>query len=206
MNTLARLPELLGLGFLVLFVAAVFTPLSNVLAESVTVPPEIAPADAIVVLAADGVSSSGALSDVSLRRTVVGIDLYQRGLAPLLVFSGGAVERSRSESQIRADMARKFGIPPRGILTSAGAHTTREEAVRVKSLLWPRAARKILLVTHAQHMKRAAAVFEHVGFRVLAAPASEPERHLDPAGRLGLMRATLREIVALVYYRIAGYL
>ncbi len=110
MRTLARVPTLLGLGIIALFVVSAFTPMANVLAQSVAVRPEIAPADAIVVLAAGGASSSGALSDNSLRRAISGIDLYLKGLAPLLVFSGNDPGASRAESRIRAHLARK---PPR---------------------------------------------------------------------------------------------
>ncbi len=183
MRTLARVPTLLGLGVIALFVVSAFTPMANVLAQSVAVHPEIAPADAIVVLAAGGASSSGALSDNSLRRAISGIDLYLKGLAPLLVFSGNDPDA-----------------------TSSGANTTREEAAQVKGLLWPRGVRNILLVTDADHMIRAAPLFTHAGFRVFAVPVNEPEWDLGPGDRLDLLRGTLREIVALLYYKIAGYL
>jgi uncharacterized SAM-binding protein YcdF (DUF218 family) len=203
MRTVAGVPTLLGLGVIVLFVGSAFTPIANVLAESVAVRTEIAPADAIVVLAAGGASSSGALSDNSLRRAIYGIDLGLKGLAPLLVFSGSHPD---AESSIRAHMAQEFGVSPQRVLTSSGANTTREEAVRLKGLLWPRGVRTILLVTDADHMIRAAPVFTHAGFRVFAAPANEPEWDLAPGDRLDLLRGTLRELVALLYYKVAGYL
>ena len=206
MRTLARVPTLLGFGTIVLFVVSAFTPMANFLAESVAVRPGLAPADAIVVLAAGGASSSGALSDNSLRRALSGIDLYLKGLAPLLVFSGNDPDASRAESRIRAHMAQEFGVSPQRVLTSSGANTTREEAALVKGLLWPRGVRNILLVTDADHMIRAAPVFTHAGFRVFAVPVNEPEWDLGPGDRLDLLRGTLREIVALLYYKIAGYL
>jgi len=206
LRTVARIPTLLGLGIIVLFVVSAFTPMANVLAESVAVRPKVAPADAIVVLAAGGASSTGALSDNSLRRAIYGIDLYLKGLAPLLVFSGNDPDASRAESRIRAHMAQEFGVSPQGVLTSSGANTTREEAAHVKGLLWPRGVRNILLVTDADHMIRAAPVFTHAGFRVFAVPVNEPEWDLGPGDRLDLLRGTLREIVALLYYKIAGYL
>src|SRR2546426_8537764 len=46
----------LGLGVIVLFVSAAFTPLPNLLAECVALAPEPGPADAIVVLAGGGAS------------------------------------------------------------------------------------------------------------------------------------------------------
>jgi hypothetical protein len=55
-------------------------------------------------------------------------------------------------------------------------------------------------------MIRAAPVFTHAGFRVFAVPANEPEWDLGPGDRLDLLRGTLRELVALLYYKGAGYL
>ena len=203
---MTHLPRLLGLGVILLFVVSAFTPMPEFLAESVAVRSHIAPADAIVVLAGGGVSSRGVLSEISLRRALHAIDLYLKGLAPLLVFSGNDPDESRAESRIQADVAQKLGVPRDVILTSSGAHTTREEAARMKSLLWPRGARTIILVTDADHLIRAARLFKHVGFTVLAAPMNEPEPDLEPGSRLALLRRTLREILALFYYRIAGYL
>jgi uncharacterized SAM-binding protein YcdF (DUF218 family) len=55
-------------------------------------------------------------------------------------------------------------------------------------------------------MARAMRVFERVGFDVLPTPWSEV---LDlggmPEDRLSLLRQVAMELVALVYYRVAGY-
>src|SRR2546428_5241232 len=66
----------LGLGVIVLFVSAAFTPLPNLLAECVALAPEPGPADAIVILAGGGAPG--------LHRPGGGILLFRRGPAPLL--------------------------------------------------------------------------------------------------------------------------
>src|SRR2546429_455759 len=90
------------------------------------------PSDAIVVLGG-WVSPSGLLSLESLRRTNRGIDLYRRGLAPVLVLLGGATGGGPTEADVRAEQARLRGVPPDAILTEARARTTREEAFLVKA-------------------------------------------------------------------------
>jgi uncharacterized SAM-binding protein YcdF (DUF218 family) len=202
MHAQSRMLELLGCAVVVLFVIGAFTPIASVVATSLGVTPQIAPADAIVVLAAGRVSSHGTLSDASLRRAVHGVDLVLNGYAPLLVFSGNGPDDSR----VRAALARRYGVPPQGILTFSGARTTADEAARVKTLLGERGARTILLVTDAEHMPRAASVFKHVGFTVLPAPVNEAEWDLEPHGRLSLLHRTARELAAVLYYRAAGYL
>jgi hypothetical protein len=55
-------------------------------------------------------------------------------------------------------------------------------------------------------MRRAMGLVRDAGFEVLAAPVAEVETPTQPEPRLRLLRAALREGLALVYYHIAGYL
>ena len=201
-----RMYRLLGGLSVALFLLVVFTPLPNLLATSLATPPQLTQGEAIVVLGGGGVWPDGTLSNLSLRRALYGIVLQRKGLAPLLVFSGSDRGRHPTELEARVEFARELGISPLAILT-ANATTTREEASRVQALLQPRGIRRILLVTDSQHMKRAQQLFERAGFEVLAAPAddvSNVEEH--PEGRLEVTRRVLEEILARLYYRLAGYL
>lgn len=198
--------RLLGLAGVLLFLAAAFTPLPNLLARSGSTSPRREPAEAIVVLAG-GLQPDGLLSDLSLRRALQGIVLHREGLASLLVFLGEVRGEHPSEASIRAALARQLGISPKVILTEAGARTTREEAARIERLLRPMGVRRILLVTDSQHMARAQGVFERAGFEVLAAEADDfSKAAVGPEERLRLMRRFLQELLARLYYRIAGYL
>jgi len=194
----------LGLATLALFFLAAFTPLPVFLYEMITVPVHIERADAIVVLAGSGVMLSGQLTDSSLRRTVRGIALYRDGLAPLLVLSGA--EGRTSESAARSVLAGKCGVPDTAILASSAGHTTHEEIAALQPLLKARGVRRLILVTDGAHMRRAMGLVRDAGFEVLAAPVSEVETPTRPEPRLRLLRAALRESLALVYYHIAGYL
>jgi uncharacterized SAM-binding protein YcdF (DUF218 family) len=102
-------------------------------------------------------------------------------------------------------LARLHGIPPQAILMEAGAHTTREEAVRVQGLLEPRGARTILLVTNSAHLVRARPLFERAGFDVRPAPSDTFVSPDAPEDRLTLMRGILVELLGWLYYRVAGY-
>jgi uncharacterized SAM-binding protein YcdF (DUF218 family) len=195
----------LGLAGVILFFVSAFTPLPNVVGHRIASPPRLAPADAIVVL---GASLQGdMLGCTSLRETLHGIRLYRRGLAPLLVLSGSSQTEGPSEAEIRAELAREQGVRPEAILLVSDARTTREEAMRVQARIGASGARRILLVTDSQHMRRAQGVFERAGFDVLAAPVDDiPLDASGPEGRLLLTRWILEEWAARVYYRVAGYL
>jgi hypothetical protein len=113
-----RLGRLLGLSAVAVFVLSAFTPLLAAVAALLGGPARLEPADAIVVAARGGVDSDGVLSNASLRRTLHGIALYRRGLAPLLLFSGGHSDRRPDEAATRADLERtsleawEFRRPP----------------------------------------------------------------------------------------------
>lgn len=196
----------LGVVGVALFVASAFSPLPNLLTRWLSIPPRLEPAEAIVVLGG-GLRQDGVPSNASLRRVLHGIVLYRAGLASRLVLLGEARAGGSTEAQVRAELAGRLGISPAAVLTDAGARTTREEAVRVGSLLGPTGVRRILLVTDSLHMARARGVFERAGFEVLAAPADElSSLERNPEKRLQLMRRVLEELLGWLYYRAAGYL
>jgi uncharacterized SAM-binding protein YcdF (DUF218 family) len=191
---------------MLLFVVVIFTPLPNVLAARLVVPPQIEGAEAIVVLGA-GLESPRTLSLLSLRRTVHGIRLYRQGLAAMIVFSGGRSGEEGVEGSVMASLAQELGVPSTAIWTETQSNDTWTEALEVAKLAHPRGIRTILLVTDPFHMRRARAAFERVGFRVL--PAG-PDPSLDDASkpeiRLGLMRQVCQEALARAYYWVRSRL
>ena len=195
-----------GLIGILLLVLSAFTPLPNTLRRWFSIPAQVEPAEAIVVLGA-GIPDDGILGSASLRRALAGMLLYRQGFAPRLLFSGPGRHGKRSEAAVRADLARALGIAPEAILLEDEARTTREEAVRIGARLRALGIRRILLVTDGQHLRRAQPLFERAGLQVLAAPADDvPPTAASAEGRLELMRMTLRELLALLYYRVSGYL
>ena len=199
-----RVCRLLGFAGVAFFLATAFTPLAHLLDLWTAVPPQLVPSEAIVVLA-HGVSPFGILSPESALQTRRALALYKQGLAPLLLFLGGAPAGGEPEADVRAQLARLQGIPSDAILTETRAHTTRDEAALAKRLLQARGVRTILLVTNSAHLMRAQPLFERAGFDVHPAP-SDALSDLDaPEDRLALMREILKELLAWVYYRAAGY-
>jgi uncharacterized SAM-binding protein YcdF (DUF218 family) len=160
-------------------------------------------ADAVVVLGS-GVMPEGELNDNSLRRTVHGIRLLRRGLAPRLVLLGPPYQ-GVVEAEVRARYAADLGVPAEALVVEPGGLSTRDEAALVARRLG--AGRSILLVTGLNHMPRARPVFEHAGLAVAAAPVLEDSaRTARPQARLALARALAQELLARAYYRLRGAL
>jgi len=199
--------RILGGAALASFLIAAFSPAVNILSYWMAPTGRSGPAQAIVVLGSGGIAANGLLTDTSMRGAMEGIMLYRQGLAPLVIFSGSPEGGPNGEAEARAELARACGIPATAIVTSSRAHTTNEEAHEIHALLGPREIRKILLVADTPGMDRATKVFQRVGFDVVPTPWSEV---LDlggfPEDRLGLLRQVAMELVARVYYRVAGYI
>jgi uncharacterized SAM-binding protein YcdF (DUF218 family) len=195
--------RLLGACACAAFVVCAFTPLSDLARDRMRAAPQLEPADAIVVLGAS-VDREGVLNGNSLRRAVEGMLLYRRGLAPVVLFMGAAYS-GPSEAEVRADLARRLGLPVEAVLAESRALTTREEAQRARARLSARGGRRVLLVTGELHVARAAAAFRRAGLTPLAAPVPELSAAHRPEDRLAVMEAVARESLARLYYRIAGF-
>lgn len=93
----------------------------------------------------------------------------QTGL-PLLV-SGGSPEGARPLALAMRDaLERDFGVSVRW--TESASVDTRENALHSRDVLRREKISRIVLVTHAIHMRRAARHFADAGFEVLAAPTA----------------------------------
>jgi uncharacterized SAM-binding protein YcdF (DUF218 family) len=189
-----------GLIALLLFALAAFTPLANLLNIRMAGQAHIVPSDAIVVMGRGGADSDGVLTNRSLRRLLLGVDLYNGALAPVLVLSGSA-----PETEARKALAREMGVPDKAILVSAKARTTREEASEIRRLLLPLGRQRILLVADPIDMPRTRVLMERSGFEVHPVPTASSGPS-TPESRLGLCRDIAIELSAWAYYRLSGAL
>lgn len=141
---------LLGLiGGLTLGILAALSGLVG-LGHYLAVEDPLAPADAIVALSGD----QGA-------RTATAVDLWKRGLAPLIVFAGSSEDpTSISSAEIMKREAVNQGVPADRVLTEPSSATTKENATRVTDLLSASKIKRAILVTSPYHQRRAATLFE----------------------------------------------
>jgi len=178
-------------------------------------------ADAIVVLSGGRIVAPGRarISEwTDADRFFGGVELFQAGKAPLLIFTGGATPgdaQAPLEGTVVAAYAKALGVPPDRMLTTGPVFNTADEARAVADVLQKRqsAHAHILLVTSAFHMPRARRLFEHAGFRVTAFPVdfSHPDGggvsvlHLLPnAGALVQTQTAIREMYGRLFYLLSS--
>ena len=141
-------------------------------------------ADAIVVLSGGRVIAPGAAAVsewTDADRFYGGVELFQAGKAPLLVFTGGWTPwepKAKPEGEVLIEYAKALGVPGKSMVTTGAVVNTAEEAQAVALLLAQRNAigngqvsrPHILLVTSAFHMPRAQRLFERAGLDVAPFP------------------------------------
>ncbi len=94
----------------------------------------------------------------------------QRNLQLPLPVSGGNPlgSTTTAAAQMRAVLAEDFNVPVRWM--EAQSVNTYESAFKVFDMLRPESVARVVLVTHAAHMRRATLVFEYAGFQITPAP------------------------------------
>ena len=160
-------------------------------------PDPLSPADAILVL---GGESSG------FQRTWHALSLYERGYAPIVVFSGGTLADAGiacSSAGLSLEAAQELGLPAGAAVILDGAQSTYDEAVNLRSLIQERGWDSVIVVTDLFHTRRAGRTFRALLPDVHIIVSAAPDPRYDPAGwwrtEHGLV-AVVNEIIKLAYY------
>jgi uncharacterized SAM-binding protein YcdF (DUF218 family) len=167
--------------------------------------------DAVIALSA-GVKSDSALNTVAADRLISALELMRDGRGRRLLTTRQREEKN--ERMIVSDLDQRRLISLASLASTwtvvDSVHTTRDEAVRSAALLLPTGARSIIVVTSPMHTRRACAVFEAVGFRVVCRASRERDFVTDhPIGnrdRLAAVRAYGYEVMGMIKYRAKGWL
>jgi uncharacterized SAM-binding protein YcdF (DUF218 family) len=150
--------------------------------------------DAIVVCGCR-VKPDGEPSPSLARRARYAAALYRRGLAPVLVTTGGVGTHPPSEARAAAAIARAEGVPEDAIVLEERSTSTEENAREAAKLV---DARRVIVVTDAYHAFRAERVFRRYFDHAVAVGTAG-----SPSVRA---RGALREVTAVTAYALLGRL
>ena len=93
-------------------------------------------------------------------RTEEAVRLYKAGYAPLIVFSGAALDpNSPSNARAMANAAMADGVPESAIRLDETSVNTRQNAANVASITEAEHVQSIILVTSPYHQRRALITF-----------------------------------------------
>ena len=158
---------------------------------------EAQPADAIVVFGA--AEYAGRPSPVYRARLDHAYTLFQRGLAPLIITTGGqGGDPHFSEGGVGHDYLRSRGIPEKNLIAETQSDDTADSAARVAVILKVNGKRTCLAVSDDYHIFRIKRMLEAQGLVVYGAP--RPEAH--PHARFDWMIVVLKEVLSYTLWRM----
>lgn len=155
----------------------------------------VAPADVIIVLGA-GTRPDGSPTRAQTRRVRHGVALYQKGVAPWLLCTGGYTNNHPgSEAQTCVDIALSMGVPSSAILREDVSMTTIENVIEARKLMQTYSLHNAVIVSDNYHLFRAEWLFRSYGVSVVSSPAQASE---GPIPWFSGLWGSYREVGALV--------
>jgi uncharacterized SAM-binding protein YcdF (DUF218 family) len=138
---------------------------------------EIHPADAIVVFGA--AEYSGRPSPVLRARLDHALDVFHRGVAPVVITTGGAAaDPTFSEGGVGRDYLMRHGVPERSLIAETQGRDTAESAMRVGVIMRANGLHSCVAVSDAYHVFRIRKLLEHEGVApVYVAPRPDSRPH-----------------------------
>jgi uncharacterized SAM-binding protein YcdF (DUF218 family) len=158
-------------------------------------------ADAIVVLGA--AQYNGTPSPLFEARLEHAVRLYQNGIAPVLVVTGGKgrPEDVTTEAATARAYALAHGVPDEAILVEDESRTTLEQLETVGRMLRDRGLGTAVLVSDRTHMLRSLRIARDQGFEAYGSPTTTSPTESSPVEQL---KDTIHEIGGLGLYFVAG--
>jgi uncharacterized SAM-binding protein YcdF (DUF218 family) len=129
---------------------------------------QAAPSDAIGVLGA--AEYDGRPSPVFRARLDHARDLYNRGIAPLIITLGGTGGDQYSEGAVGREYLMSLGIPESAIIAETVSRDTEESARRIAVIARANGLRRLVVVSDGTHLFRIHEICAAEGLDVLTSP------------------------------------
>jgi len=133
---------------------------------------QAAPADAIGVLGA--AEYDGRPSPVYRARLDHALELYHRGIAPLIITLGGPGGDQFTEGFVGEEYLISKGVPEQAIIAETESRNTEESALRIAVIARANGLHRLVVVSDDTHMFRIHAICAAEGLDVLTSPRPRP--------------------------------
>ena len=154
-------------------------------------------ADAIVVFGA--AEYSGRPSPVLRKRLDHGYELFQKGLAPIVITTGGfGSDPEFSEGGVGHDYLLRKGIPEVNLIAETQGSDTAQSADRVAVILRTNNMHTVIAVSDAYHIFRVKQLMEAEGFQVYGSPRPDSR----PRTAWGKVEGLLRESLSYALWKL----
>jgi uncharacterized SAM-binding protein YcdF (DUF218 family) len=157
------------------------------------------PSQAIVVLGA--AQYDGRPSDVFRARLDHAADLYEDGIAPTIVVTGGKQEGDRfTEATAGAEYLHSRGVPDSAILRETTSHSSWESLSASANFLEARGMTRVVLVSDPFHSLRIESIADDLGLDAATSPT-----RTSPIGGIGEWWRFVTETLRVAVGRVIGF-
>lgn len=133
-------------------------------------------ADVIAIFGA--AEYAGRPSPVYRARLDHAYELFEKGMAPVVITTGGAAQDPDfSEGGVGRDYLLRRGVPERALIAETQGSDTAQSAARVANIMRANGMHSCIAVSDAYHVFRIRALLEHEGVQVELAPRPESRPH-----------------------------
>ncbi|HVN92612.1 MAG TPA: YdcF family protein [Terracidiphilus sp.] len=157
---------------------------------------QAAPADAIGVLGA--AEYDGRPSPVFRVRLDHALELYHRGIAPLIITLGGPGGDQYTEGSVGAEYLISRGVPEPDIIAETESRNTEESARRIAVIARVNGIHRLVIVSDDTHMFRIHAICTAEGLDVLTSPRPRPAQQ----DRMLKAERIAHEILSYTFWRL----
>ncbi len=129
------------------------------------------------------------------------IDLFHRGEAPVIVFTGGYGDRmTHAESEVARSYAVSKGVSKMAILVETQSRTTQQNLAEAKKLMDSAGLLSAIIVSDPLHLKRASMMAKDLGISAVTSP-TPTSRYRSLKTKLGFL---FREVYFYHHYLVTG--
>jgi len=157
---------------------------------------QAAPSDAIAVFGA--AEYDGRPSPVYRARLNHALDLYHRGIAPLIITLGGNGGDQYNEGAVGRDYLVGMGVRSQDIIAETQSRSTTESASRIAVIARANGLHRLVIVSDGTHLFRIHAICSSEGLDVLTSP--RPTVSLE--GSSGEAERIVHEILSYTAWRL----
>ena len=158
---------------------------------------ETRPANAIVVLGA--AEYAGRPSPVFRARLDHALGLYHRGIAPIMITTGGKGDDPQfSEGGVGRKYLIEHGVPDEAIIAETQSDNTDESTERVAIIMQKNGMKSCVVVSDGYHLYRAKQMLGRYGLQAYGAPRPQPR----PQSRWQRAALVLREVLSYTLWRL----
>jgi len=156
--------------------------------------------DVLIVLGVPA-DEDGNPTPAQLSRVNEAVHEYERGIAPRMIMTGGAVHSRFVQGQVMAQAAHAQGIPESAIFVEPQAVDTIQNACYAVRIMKAHGWSSAEVISSAAHLPRAGLILSRLPlqWRTHAAPTLQPES--DASRAASVAKETLKTVRYLVYAR-----